>query len=426
MRKQAVFLLTAAFLAGCATMPVIRVDQGGPQARLVGLEQQLHDDDRLFSEKLAREGALYNDPALTPYLADLGRKLTPPNLPAGSPGYQFWTVRDPTVNAFSLSNARTYYHLGLIAQARNPDMLAAVMAHEISHSLHRDMVYMREDIRQKTVAAKIAQIPVIVGGALVGDGGLAATLLNVSYAASVTGYGREKEAQADRYAMERLKENGMNPAGTIQMFETFLKEEGRYQRGLEIWFLMSHPATRQRLAEAKKWLEEQHPDAAPPQDDPEFLKLTDPARLEAAALNVRYERYFHALDILEDVSIRRPEDPAVLCLQAECYRRLAENRKIAESELSSKAWAKTRKDPDAWKTDWQQKAQETFSRALAKNPSYPDAEKGLGLLCAGRGENAAAIQHWEAYLSLKPDARDRRSILSRLEKLKRSFSALTS
>lgn len=416
----AIFIVSTFSLAGCATTPVIRVDQGKPQDYLVDLEQQLREDSHQLQEKLAREGALYDDPALTGYLRELGHKLIPPNLPDGLLEYDFLLIRDPTVNAVSFPNGKTYYHLGLLAHMRTPAMLAAVMAHEISHALHRDMVYLRDDLRQKTIAAKLAQITLVPGAALFGFGDLANLLLNTSYAASVTGYGRDKEARADLYALERLQAAGMNPAAINQVFEIFLKEEERFKQGLEIWFLMSHPTTRQRLADTKKWLEEHGLKmAAPLEDDLGFLKFTDPARIEAANLNIRYGRYFHALDILQDVKSRQPDDPNVLCLEAECYLRLTQDERSAETELSSKSWAEVRpKNEAAWKQTWEEKTKGLLDTVLSQHPNLPNAHRELGLFYAARSEKLLAIQHLESYLALKPDAKDRRFVTSQMEELR--------
>jgi len=406
---------------GCAMAPVIRVDQGGPQPHLVELEQKIHADSLQLEKKLAREGAVYVEPAFAAYLQELGGRLVPAGVADKGLLLEFGVVRNPTVNAFALPNGRTYYHLGLISHMRNPDMLAAVMAHELSHVVHRDSLYGLDDFHQKTVAAQIAQIVLVPGAAIVVAGDLANLSVNVIYAGSVTGYGREKEARADADALERLQALGMNPAGTAHMFQVLLKEEEKYQRGPEIWFLMDHPTNRRRLADAEAWLA-QHGIAQPgePRDDPAFLELTDPLRMETAGLDLRFERYFHALEILEDLLARRPDDPAALTLQGECYRRLAEDPKPAELELSAKEWKKIRpKKPEAWKEEWLGKAQGSFAAALRKDPNHAEAHRGVGFLHAARGEKEPAASSLEAYLTLKPEAPDRRYVLSCIERLRK-------
>lgn len=425
-----VFLLLAVFsLAGCAASPIIRVEQGPPQDRLVDLERKLHRDSAQLEEELHRNGALYEDAGLNAYLRQLGERLRPPDGMQSSIASDFRLVRDPTVNAFALPNGKTYYHIGLLAKMRNPEMLAAVMGHEISHVAHRDSLYWVDDYHQKTATAKIAQMVLVPGAAFAGSaagvGGLAnlANLsLNLIYAASVTGYGRENEARADSDALTALSQAGINPASVAHVFEAFLKEEERYQRGPEIWFLMSHPSTRRRLANATAWLKEQRVETGPAKDNPAFLRMTDALRLESARLNIQYERYFHALDLVEDVLKRQPEHAGAVTLQAICYQRLAEDPDVAERELTRKTWKKVRPDQmEDWKTVWQEKSATTFEQALSIDPHYPEAHQGLGFLQAGRGNKDRAIESLETYLRYRPEAADRRFVTSQLARWRKEL-----
>lgn len=424
-RISVIFAFLALLTSGCAATPVIRVDQGPVQTHLQSLEAKIQEDSRQLEQKLAREGAIYDDPKATAYLQDLGERLVPPEATLGGFTYQFHIVRDPTVNAYSLPDGHSYCHVGLLARMRNPDMLAAVLAHELSHAIHRDSLYMLDSFHQKTVAAKIVELTLLPAAAVFGAGGLASLTLNAVYAASVTGYGREKEAQADTFGSERLQAVSMNPAAMTQVFELLLKDEKRYKQGFEIWFIMDHPATRQRLADAKTWLANQDlGDLKLPADDPQFLLLTDPIRLETASLDIRFERYFHALEILEDVLSRQPTNAAALTLQGECCRRLAEDSKPAELELSSDAWKEIRpKKKDDWKPQYQGKAQEAFSKALQDNPTWADAYRGLGLLLASQGRREEAVKYLQDYLRLNPEAKDKRFITAQLKQLEQSEAA---
>jgi Zn-dependent protease with chaperone function len=410
---------------GCASTPVIRVDQGPPQTHLIELEQKLNDQARQMEEKFAKQGAVYEDPLILLYLEEMGSRLARfPLSDTPSIHHRFKILRDPTVNAFAMPNGSVYYHMGLLAKMRNNDMVAAVTAHELSHILHRDSLYHMEDYQKKTVAAKIAQMVLVPGAALVGAADLVNLALNTVYAGSVAGYGREKEARADRDALERLQAVGANPFGLVQTIEVLLREEERYQRGIEIWFLMDHPSNRKRLEDAKAWLASQGLDTQLPLDDPEFLRLTDPMRIETARLNIQLKRYFHALDLIEDVLARQPNDAVALALQAECYRLLAEDPKAAELELNAKAWrAIAPKNKEAWRKEWQAKALEGFGKALAIDGTSPDGLKGLGFLQAAQGETEQALQTLNAYLAFHPNAKDRRFVSNRIEQLKKKREA---
>jgi len=416
-------LISIVFLSGCSTTPVVRIDQGTPQQELLDLETRILDDSRQLELKLQREGAIYEDSNLSAYLRALWQRLVPNDQVHSPIQYDFKIVRDPTVNAYAIPSGRTYYHAGLISKMRNPDMLAGVMAHEISHVVHRDTLYLLDDLKQKTIAAKIAEMALVPAAAVFGAAGLASMTLNVVYATSVTGYGRDKEAQADGYALERLRAAGMNPAATSQVFEVFLKERERYQRGLEIWFVMNHPTNEQRLEDAREWLKEQGLEGLkPPPDDLDFLRLTEPVRLITAEIDIRFERYFHALDTLEDVLSREKDNSEALTLQGTCYRKLALDQMAAELELSRRAWNREKRSKADWESHWQAKAKDVLLRAVESEASWAPAYRELGLLYMDQKEKEQAIEHLEAYLELAPEARDKRFVRAMLRRLREDDS----
>jgi predicted Zn-dependent protease len=103
------------------------------------------------------------------------------------------------MNAFSLLQGGIYIHAGLLARLDNEAQLAHVLAHEITHTVKRHQLKFVRSMKNKTVAAKLAEIVLApAAGAFAGGGGanLISTLIGLTYAASVTGYGRENEEEA--------------------------------------------------------------------------------------------------------------------------------------------------------------------------------------------------------------------------------------
>ena len=91
-------------------------------------------------EKVGRQFALeassyfrwMDEPEVLDFVKDIGHRLSAHV--AGSPyEYDFYVVRDPTMNAFAVPGGYICFFAGLIAQADTVDGLAGVMAHEISH-----------------------------------------------------------------------------------------------------------------------------------------------------------------------------------------------------------------------------------------------------------------------------------------------------
>jgi tetratricopeptide (TPR) repeat protein len=63
-------------------------------------------------------------------------------------------------------------------------------------------------------------------------------------------------------------------------------------------------------------------------------------------------------------------------------------------------------------------AREHYERALAINPSYPDAHYNLGLLYQNTGQPMKAVHHWKAYLKLDPTSNWATIARRELERLK--------
>ncbi|WP_417724337.1 M48 family metallopeptidase [Salipiger sp.] len=151
------------------------------------------------------------------------------------------------VNAFAAPGGQVVIVRGLIDKADSPDMVAAVLAHEIGHVVHRD----------PTRGALRAAGSVGLLGLMFGDftGGaamafLADRLLNAQYS-------QEAESQADRFAHAMLRDADLPPGALADMFERFRAMGGDISGPLA--HFMSHPRLGTRIDAAR---------AATPDDQP--------------------------------------------------------------------------------------------------------------------------------------------------------------
>lgn len=142
-------------------------------------------------------------------------------------------VRRSAANAVALPGGRIYVNDGLIAQARTPDELAGVLAHEIGHVAHRD------GTRTVLQTAGLSFLFGMMLGDFVGGGAVviaARTVLKSSYS-------RRVEAAADAYSVDLMTKAGGDPhaLGAILARIADDKEEG-------VRLLLDHPETRDRIA----------------------------------------------------------------------------------------------------------------------------------------------------------------------------------
>ncbi len=412
------YALGVCCVSGCASAPPVRLDQGQVQDPLRNLETYVLEDARKFKELVEKSGALYGDPAFDAYLNDLVRPFVPT---VASSGYQFSfkVVRDPTLNAYTLGDGTIYFNTGLIARLKSAQQLAFVAGHEIAHVMNRDLVYYTDSLHKKTVGTKLTDL--VVGPALsaFGLGGIGELGVGLAYAASVTGYGREREATADAESLSAMQAQQYDEREALRVFETFLREDERYHRGLEISFLSSHPSNEARMAAVKKAMGSKALDvfAAEPEDRA-FLDATHDLRVDNASFNIQLGRSYHAVEDLQIILKKEPTDERAHYYLAEAYRLIAEDPRKLKDELSRKAWSEINDVADAEHTDyWHSRAAEEYRQAMKLDPAFPDPHRGLGLLQHARDERAQALASFQRYLELSPDAKDRRFVTSYITRL---------
>ncbi len=149
------------------------------------------------------------------------------------------------VNAFALPGNFVVLTKGLIENAADAEEVAGVVAHEMGHVVHDHGI--QRMYRSAAVAVLTSlMIGDTAGGFLVA--GLGKLMLN-------SGYSREAEREADRYALERLSAAGLDSRG----FEAFFarlqaqEEERRGKGGRALTGLLStHPPHAERIQAVRR------------------------------------------------------------------------------------------------------------------------------------------------------------------------------
>lgn len=196
---------------------------------------------------IRRSSAFVDDAELEAYLQDLGDRLALAN---GTPGrYQFFLIRDDSINAFALPGGFIGVHTGLITRARSESELAAVMAHEVTHvSQHhwsRTMAA-RKERSGLTAAALLASVILASSGQTVGEAGIAlTTAIELQQQLS---FSRDFEREADRIGIQLLAKAGFDPEAMGGFFEKLQSNNRLNESGPE--YLRTHPIASNRLAEA--------------------------------------------------------------------------------------------------------------------------------------------------------------------------------
>jgi len=152
-----------------------------------------------------------------------------------NPGYEFEVhlVASDQVNAVAFPGGQIVVYSGLLAAAGSADEVAGVLAHEISHVLHRDGLRQLISRLGGTAVVRLA-----LGG---GDfAGLVAQLGELDQLA----YSREQEQAADGAGLQLLAAAGLPPRALPDFFKRLKRQEAASLPG----FLSTHPDTAARIA----------------------------------------------------------------------------------------------------------------------------------------------------------------------------------
>jgi predicted Zn-dependent protease len=222
-------VLVAILISGCGSGGI----GGGGSVSL--------DDEWRLGQQLAQEVAgqvhLSNDARLVSYVRQIGERLHAQTPLANRP-FEFNVVEDPSINAFALPGGHVYVNSGLIAQADHENMLAGVMAHEISH------VVARHSIKQMEKAQGINTL----GAILLGNNPSGAQVLlgNVLAGGAMARFSRADEKQADDMGLQLMAAANYNPTGMLDMFRKLLAQENGRPNAVDRFFI-DHPLTQDRI-----------------------------------------------------------------------------------------------------------------------------------------------------------------------------------
>jgi len=215
-----------------------------------------------------------DEPEELDFVKNLGHRIAR-QIPGTRIGYNFFVIRDPTMNAFAVPGGYIYMFAGLLAQVRSVDELAGVMAHEIGHVEGNHFIRGQK----KLDITNIATIAATILAATLGGGEEAVAVGTIAQAAQVTSslhYSRQFEREADRTAIRLVHRSGFHPEGISSLFNLF-QAEARLNASSMPPYFSTHPLPSERIQEVQAWI--QVLSLAPPREDP--IKGFDLARITA-------------------------------------------------------------------------------------------------------------------------------------------------
>jgi predicted Zn-dependent protease len=164
-------------------------------------------------------------------------------------------INDRSFNAFVADGHRIFINSGALMQAKTPNEVIGVLAHESGHIAGGHLARMREQMANASTESLVAMllgIGAMVAGARSGgngaDIGMAAmTMPQGLIQSTMLAYIRTQEEQADRAGVKFLTATGQSPKG---MYDTFkrLGDEILFQSRYIDPYLQTHPMPKERVA----------------------------------------------------------------------------------------------------------------------------------------------------------------------------------
>lgn len=214
--------------------------------------------ERRIGEAIMRDirasGAMVDDVEMTEYLNSLGYRLVA-NSEGNRQDFEFFIIRDNTLNAFALPGGYIGVHTGLIQSAQSESELASVLAHEIAHVSQRHLARIISKNQQSTLAS-LAAIAVAILAAR-SNPQVANAAITTAQAASIQtqlDYTRDHEREADRIGLQTLTRAGFDPRAMTSFFVR-LQKFGRLYENNAPEYLRTHPLTTERIADIQNRVE---------------------------------------------------------------------------------------------------------------------------------------------------------------------------
>ncbi len=167
------------------------------------------------------------------------------------PGFQweFNVIDSPQVNAFALPGGKVAVYTGILPVAANPDGLAAVMGHEISHAIARHgaerMAYQKL-IQFGSMAASVA-----LGGMDIDTQRAIMGALGVgSQYGILLPFSRKHETEADYMGLIFLARACFDPREAPRLWQRMSQQS----RGAPQEFMSTHPSNETRIRQFREWM----------------------------------------------------------------------------------------------------------------------------------------------------------------------------
>jgi predicted Zn-dependent protease len=261
--------LSRYLLAGLLTLSPVCVVEAAElpvianSSATISLEQEFQLG-RTWARMLRGRAPEYGDPLVVNYLDGLLWKLAA-NSQLQDYRLNLIVLDNPSLNAFAVPGGVVGINSGLLLGAKDEQELASVIAHELAHLSQRHYAQQLEESRRNTplmLAGIFASILIASADTQAGMAGISSSMAAGQQAS--LNFSRRNEQEADRIGMLNLVSSGFDPFAMPRMFSR-IQRSSRFLGQKPPEFLLTHPVTESRIADAQNRASQLPPPAYKPQ-----------------------------------------------------------------------------------------------------------------------------------------------------------------
>lgn len=422
--------LVFALVCTCPVSLLCAQDQekAAAEFKFTDVDMQVLADSNALDAQYFKKGLVLEDTDLQAYLDSVGKRVLGTRPIPEQVQFKFRALRDPMVQAFALPNGSVYVTTGLLSLLENEAQLAGVLGHETAHVFERHGYLRNRSERKKALTINILQI--VASAAPVGPNfsqtvqlygaivQLGAAVGSDVLVASIFGYSREMEHQADSDGLVAMTGASYDPAAMARSFQ-LLDEDAKLEYEPFQGFYRDHPKLTERRAFALDFASTHKLDQPITGDEKDYLGKVSPAICADIESDLNSRRERTAVDRANRLTSVFPDDPKYRVLLADSYRSLGAKTKVpSDDERNRHGQAEHRKEYFSMTPQEEQKkllqkpegpatlqenraaAEALYKAVLAASPTYSQAHRGLGFLYEDEGKYSEAGAEYRAYLDI--------------------------
>ncbi len=384
MRSRRIAAVAAALTVSLCATRAGAIDltpevQPGHKPTLTKVEAGLWMTVEKFERRYASSAHVSEDEVLNNYLRDMVCSL------AGEycDDIRVYVVRSPVFNAGMYPNGMMIINTGLLVRVHNEAQLAFVIGHELGHYLRRHSLKRWKTQRNVATFAQFLSLGLAVGGA----GGTAVQGAQYAALLAIFGYGRDHEREADAIGLQLIADAGYDPMQAHKVWQNIIAEQNaaKYSQSRSFLFA-SHPHPKERVSNLSS--------------QAKAIVASSGSGLQSGTTFEQIMASRRAVFLQDELDLRQFGRVEVVFNGLERH-----GHNLGELEFFRGEMYRIRNDEGD-----RQRALEKYELALSHQSVPAAIHRSMGMVLLKEKRRAEAVQAFETYLKLVPDAEDREMI----------------